>query len=308
MTRLLATRFAAIAGAAIIVFGAATVVSSRFSHQPESYSAVPESVSVVQRILTQPKLAVSAPRSQVAANQNAPSPKNAPQIARTGKVTLFVSDVPNAVKHATEIANQESGAVFSLQSYETGGPDGAPSADMEIRVDASRFDGTIAAIRKLGKVREHTVSAEDLTGDLTDSAARLTNLRRTEADMRNIMDRSGSVGQILNVEEHLSDVRGQIESLEAQLKSMRGRVAYATISVSMEAEAAPAPVEPGAAAQLAAAWSGATHALWATAIGIAAAILWLVVFIPLLAAAAAAVYAVYAFVRRRRRHSVQSIA
>lgn len=303
MTRLLATRFAAIAAAAIIVFGAATFAASRFARHNVSYTSEPERVSVVKNAMLMPKLVIPAPQAPGSAVQNAPASNDEPQIARTGKVTLFVSDVPGAVKKAEAIAGSHSGIVFSLHSSETD-EDGAPTAVMEIRVEASRFDGTIAAIRQLGKVRENTVSAEDLTGDIADSQARLTNLRRTEGDMRKIMDRSGTVGQILDVEEHLSEVRSQIESLEAQLKSMRGRVAYATISVSMQAEAAPAPVEPGGAAQLAQAWSGATHALGQTLLGIAAAVLWLIVFIPLLAAAAAAGYAVYAFVRRRRRSAL----
>lgn len=61
----------------------------------------------------------------------------------------------------------------------------------------------------------------------------------------------------MDAENQLSQVREQIETLESDLKSMRGRVAYATIDVSMQAEASAQPVQRTAGAQLASVWHDA---------------------------------------------------
>lgn len=67
---------------------------------------------------------------------------------------------------------------------------------MDIRVPADRYEFAVTAVAAVGKVRERSENGQDLTGDLSDSVARLDNLERTESDMRKIMDRSGSVEQI----------------------------------------------------------------------------------------------------------------
>src|SRR6202035_434351 len=125
-------------------------------------------------------------------------------------------------------------------------------------------------------------------------------LRRTEADIRKIMDRSGTVGQVLDAENQLSQVREQIETLESDLKTMHAQVAYSTISVTLEAEAANAPVEPKAASQLATAWHAALHALSQTTVALIAFLLWLVVFAPYIALVAIAGLVIYAQLRKRR--------
>ncbi len=89
-----------------------------------------------------------------------------------------------------------------------------------------------------------------MTGDITDSDARLRNLRQTEADIRRIMDRSGNISQIMDAENQLSRVREEIETLESDIKWMRGRVAYANIFVNLAAEATNPAVQPTAASQL----------------------------------------------------------
>jgi hypothetical protein len=154
------------------------------------------------------------------------------------------------------------------------------------------------ALMQTGTVRERSSSAQDLTGDITDSDAKLRNLRRTEADIRAIMDRSGSVAQIMDAENQLSGVREQIETLESELKDMRGRVAYATIDVDMQEQIKAAPVTPTTSSQILSAWHDAVASLESVTISLLAAVLWFVVFIPYTLALAAIAWLVYAQVRR----------
>ena len=117
--------------------------------------------------------------------------------------------------------------------------------------------------------------------------------------MRHIMDRSGSVEQILDVENQLSQVREQIETLESSLKTMHEQVVYSTIDVSLSAETAAAPVEPTAASQLANAVHAASHAFAQSVVTLIAGLVWAIVFAPYLAIAAALAY----LTARRLRHA-----
>jgi hypothetical protein len=222
-----------------------------------------------------------------------------PQIARTGNVTLFVENADAAVSTLSDLARKAGGDVFSLQ-FQNASDSSAASGQMTIRVPSDRFDATMTAIGQVGKVRERSVTGEDLTGNISDSSARLRNLLRTEDDIRKIMDRGGSVEDIMDVENQLSQVREQIETLESDVKTMRDQVSYSTIAVSFSAEGANATVEPAAFAQLGNAWHGALHAMTQMTVNIVAGLLWLIVFAPYIAAAALVAFVVRSRVRRWR--------
>jgi hypothetical protein len=208
------------------------------------------------------------------------------QIARSGAVSLLVSSVDKAISAVSTLTREENGDVLSLNDKGRTEHGGRSSADMQLRVPEDRFEHTLQALGRIGSARARSINAEDLTTQIVDSAARLRNLRRTERDIQKIMDRSGSIGQILEAENQLSSVREQIETLDADLKSMRNRVRYSTISVTLAAEASTAPLEPTAAAQLVSSWHAARHAVSQLTIGLAASIVWLAAFIPYLLLAA----------------------
>ena len=254
------------------------------------------------RTIMAPKLSVHTPN---AAGQNVASAGiasthpslAAPLIARTATIAMLAGNVDRVIEEIGRLARSNNGVVFGLETQNDNTANSSASADMSIRVPASRFDDTIAALARFGSVTSRSVKAEDLTGDITDSGARLTNLRRTEADIRAIMDRSGSVSDIMDAEAKLSDIREQIETIESDLKSMNGRVAYSSIDIHLIAEAQNKPAEPSVSAQLGNAFGNATHALVQSVVGLVANLIWLLVFVPY----AAIVFAAGWLIRLRLR-------
>ncbi len=291
--------------AAVIVLAVAAFAGIKLqqSQLQNGAAGTVEQVSLVKHIAVraQPNLQLNTVAAVPAASAVPGSASaSAPQIARTGTVNLFVSNVDDAVASLTQLAHRQNGDVFSLQLNNADAVTKA-SATMDIRVPSDRFDRAMNAVGAVGKVRERTVGAQDLTSDITDSSARLRNLRQTEADIRKIMDRSGTISQVLDAENQLSQVREQVETLESQLKSMRTRVVYATISINVESEAASAPVEPTALSQLSNAWNAALHQAEQLTVGLIAALLWLLVFVPYFALAAAIVFVILTQIRKRLR-------
>lgn len=289
--------------ATAIVIAAAAFASSRL--HLDYYGDIPlkgnvEQVAVVKR---SPIESIHAQSSGTSATTTSSGLQ--PLIARTAKISLYVTDVDKAAAVVGRVAARNAGDVFSSDISNGDGAASQPGGNMEIRVPAGRFDAAMEALMQAGTVRERSSSAEDLTGDITDSGAKLRNLRRTEADIRGIMDRSGSVAQIMDAENQLSTVREQIETLESELKDMRGRVAYATIDVDMQEQVKTAPVTPTASSQLTSAWHDAVASLSALTISLVATVLWLVVFIPYFAAIAAIVWLVYAQIRRGKAMSTR---
>lgn len=218
--------FALIAGAATIVF----LGVAWSAHVLPQLSAVRsgdmvEMISLTKRIALQPKLSVNVPAGMAEATP-APEAVDGVQIARTGDVHLLVTNIDRAVSALHDLALANNGDIFSLDMSNENASGSPANATLSLRIPAKKFDTLMRALSKVGNVRERSISASDVTNEVADSQARLRNLRRTEGDILRIMDRSGSVSQVMEAENQLSRVRESIETLESSLKSLHRQAAY----------------------------------------------------------------------------------
>jgi hypothetical protein len=79
--------------------------------------------------------------------------------------------------------------------------------------------------------------SEDVSSDLIDLEARLRSEQTKEESFPELLDRTASVSEVLNVERELSRVRTEIEHLEGQLTFLKRRVSVATIVVALQVPA-----------------------------------------------------------------------
>ena len=277
-----------VALAIVLTFGALAqmVLQRRAPMATEVAFGTTEHVSMTKQV----KLAVTPPRSN-SAYANTPLEQGAvgtPEIARVGAITLLVPNVDKTVSDVSALTRGERGDVLSLDDKIDAQNGTHPSALLEIRVPESRFENTLRSLGLIGTTQARSITAEDVSSQIVDTSARLRNLRHTERDIQKLMDRSGTVSEVLEAENQLSTVREQIETLDAQVTELRTHVRYSTISVTIEAEAASLVSEPGLAAQLSAAWNKSVHAAGAFTLGIVINAIWLIAFAPYLALAAGA--------------------
>ena len=122
--------------------------------------------------------------------------------------------------------------------------DGPRSLSASLRVPADQFDPTMAEIKKLGAVESESQSGEDVAQQSVDLDARLANARNTEQRLTALLhDRTGQMTDVLAVEKEMDRVRGEIEQMEAERKTLTNRVAYATLNVTLR-EASKAQLSP----------------------------------------------------------------
>jgi hypothetical protein len=161
------------------------------------------------------------------------------------------------------------------------------AANVVMRVPADRFDEAIAALKRLDvEVLSSSADSKDVTDQLVDLDARLTALRAEETRYLQLFASAKTVDEMLKVQVALSQLRQQIESLAAQQKNTKDRVAFSTISLSVISTAEPTTVagkwDPSRT------FAAAIAAVTALFRFIADFAIWLLVFswIPLLALAA----------------------
>jgi hypothetical protein len=222
-----------------------------------------------------------------------------PQLVKTATMQVMVEDMEASLEQAIAIAQQQQGDILNLQDNAADGFGSRPTAYIQMRVPQERLDATLDALAELGTVQSRSLRAEDVSNQLVDFQARLRNLRRTEETLLEIMERSGEVGDVLQVAQELSNVRSTIEQIDAQLQDLQTRVAYSTINLDLEAAVAGTPPDRALGSQLRNTWQGATQSLGDVLVGLLQLGIWLVVYSPFWLTAIA-IIAVFQQQRQRR--------
>jgi hypothetical protein len=153
------------------------------------------------------------------------------KIIRTGSIELEVSDVPKALRTARDGIVALGGYVGASNTSNDGDQ---PTAEITYRIPADRWEDALDLLRGLNGlttkvVTEHTEAVE-VTGQVIDLQARIKNLQASEVALQGIAERATKVSDVLEVQARLTDVRGQIEELTAQLKDLNDRAGYATLT------------------------------------------------------------------------------
>ncbi|MBV8369078.1 MAG: DUF4349 domain-containing protein [Candidatus Eremiobacteraeota bacterium] len=250
----------------------------------------PENASQAQRVARLPAAPPAAVDAHKATESARTVPKQ-PRLAKKARLALLVRDVEGSLKAVRATVGAAGGDVISLADATPASADTVHEAQLSAEVPAARLDETLDRLAALGAVQNRAIDAEDVSGAIVDEEARLRNLRREETDLRKLMDKGGKVDEILTVQQNLSDVRGQIEQLDAQHQNDLHRVATSTIDVSL-AEDRPnsAPAKPGPTARIDGAWHGGLNALADTVVSLLSALAFCVAFAPVPLALAGAVW------------------
>jgi hypothetical protein len=107
-----------------------------------------------------------------------------------------------------------------------------------VRVPAVRLDQVISQIKNLAtSVDRESVEVRDVTREYIDLDARLRNAQAEEAQYLLILKRATTIKDTLDVTEKLSDVRGRIEQMQAEMKFLTAQIDMSTLEISLHAEA-----------------------------------------------------------------------
>lgn len=165
----------------------------------------------------------------------APAPPSAPMIARTAAIALVVTKLDDSHAALEKLLVRHHGFASDMTVDKSNAS--SPSLSATLQVPSSELDSVLAELRGLGRVTTESQGGEDVSDQHVDLTARLHNARETEQRLLEILrTRTGKVGDVLAVEEQISQTRGQIEQMEAQLENLDKRVSYASIKLQMGEE------------------------------------------------------------------------
>lgn len=191
---------------------------------------------VEQPYAPSPASAAPAPSPTPVANNGSES--TAPLIARSASLVIVAKDVAAARPALDAILARYHGYAAEMDVYTPA--DDAPSLKASLRIPVADLAAAMKYLRGLGRVASESETGEDVTQQHQDLDQRLKTARDTEDRLRAILQqRTGSVSDVLQVEEEIARVRGDIESMEAEQTTLEHRVDFASIDLSIAAESSP---------------------------------------------------------------------
>jgi hypothetical protein len=165
-------------------------------------------------------------------------------IIRTGQASIEVDSLEPSMALLRQIVQRTGGFVAdaSIQS----GKNQIRSATLQVKVPANRFDDLTQALEPLGKLQFVNVAAEDVSEEFVDLTARVTNGRKLEDRLIELLrTRTGKLSDVLSVERELARVREEIERMEGRLRFLKASAQLSTLSVNLYEPAPLVATHPG---------------------------------------------------------------
>jgi hypothetical protein len=158
-----------------------------------------------------------------------------PMIARTAELQIIVKKIDNARAAVQSVLERHQGYAASLNVGDA--ENTARTLSASLRIPSQELPAALAELKSLGHVSNESQAGEEVTAEHADLVARLKNSRETETRLQDILrNRTGKVADVLEVEQEIARVRGEIEQMESEIKTLNHRVDFATINLTITEE------------------------------------------------------------------------
>ena len=102
-------------------------------------------------------------------------------------------------------------------------------ANLTLRIPKNELDGFLELVSDVGNVVRRNESVEDVTLSYVDLESHRNALRTEQERLLALLEQAETLEDILTIEDRLSNVRYQLESMESRLRTMDNQVDYSTV-------------------------------------------------------------------------------
>lgn len=145
-------------------------------------------------------------------------------------INIQAVDFDEAKKTIDKKINECNGYVenSSINNYDT-----SSHLSMTIRIPQERAIEFLSDAAESGNVTYQSESTTDKTLEYVDVDSRMKSYKQELEVMEDLAKRAETVDELLQIENNIADLRGQIDSFQSQLNSIDNRVSYATIYLEL---------------------------------------------------------------------------
>lgn len=175
----------------------------------------------------------SPPKMQMPNSEAKPIDKtiNLKKIIKSGDMTIEVADIKTAQE---KIQNFVKNNKAYIQNERFSNAETQTTLSMEIRIPNQNFDNLINSFSdEIGSISEKNIRVQDVTEEYTDVSIRLKNKLAYLEKYRDLLKRSASTKDLLEIQEKIRGLEEEIESSEGRLRYIDDQVNYSTLDLTL---------------------------------------------------------------------------
>ena len=153
-----------------------------------------------------------------------------PQIITTAWLTMRVESVSSGVDDIVKLVDRADG---SIQQQDLSMVDGTQTATVVARVPAAGLDAFLTEVQELGTVENVSRQASDVTQQRIDLDARIGALTASITRLRELLDQTDTVADLVAVETELANRQAELDALTAQRDYLADQVAMSTVTITL---------------------------------------------------------------------------
>jgi hypothetical protein len=178
---------------------------------------------------------VLASATATSASQRATDKPRGRMVVKVANLDLITKSPDWAFDRAVNIAKEMDGYTVSSSR-------GDSRSTVTLRVPADRFEEAVRRVCDLGKVDRREVTGTDVTAEFVDMTIRLANAERARQRYLELLAKTTTVTEALEVQRELERITSTIEQLRGQINLMQHQVSMSTINVALEKPVRPGPI------------------------------------------------------------------
>jgi hypothetical protein len=228
------------------------------------------------------------------------------KIERSASLTLAARPrhIDTVSTRIQDVTRAQGGFVVSstVRSSPTGG-----GGTFELRIPTRNLDAAMAALSRLGAVRERAQRSQDITAETVSARSRLTDAKTERKSLLEQLADADTVQETASIRARLDLVSREIERARADVRRVNNRAAFSTVRVELVADrsaAAPGTEEDEGS------WTpgdAANDALRVLEVVVGVALIALAIVVPLALLGLLAALVLRVARRRQREHALDAV-
>ena len=173
------------------------------------------------------------------AESEAPS-ENPDKIIYSADVTVETTAFDETIGRVSALVEEfggwiEASSVSGSNYYQKArGTASTRDASFTLRIPSGRFQELMDSLSGLGNIPYSHIYTENVTAQYYDVQAHLKAYQTQETRLLEMMELAETVEDVITIEDRLTELRYQIESLQSRLNNWDRRVSYSTIALSVK--------------------------------------------------------------------------
>jgi hypothetical protein len=155
-------------------------------------------------------------------------------IVYTASLTVRTTDISQAAALAAHIATAAGGYVASENTLLDRTHPAQSTVSLQVKIPVATYPATLSALStRLGTRISVSQQAQDVTQTVADVTSRVTSAQVAIRQLRALLGRAGTVGELLTVQNQIDQEESDLESLQSRQRALSHETSYATLTLML---------------------------------------------------------------------------